>query len=326
MSSRVAVPDPLGPAWPLLEALADALGAVLWRKDAAGRYLRLNAAGARALGLASPEAAHGLDDARLLSPVLAERLGWAAAAVPARPLLLDLGPPGAPAPYLGAQLRLDPPAADGSAQIGLWLDARSQQQAEHALREALGQIEALQAAHEQLSRALQPRVLAEEPVPGLYPPAQFEVNLRRELDLSRREHREFALVLIEPDREPPEGPPLSAADRPRVLAALGRLLRGGTRAMDTPCRLDGERHALLMSGCGLAAAHKRMEGFRRQCAGELVVVDGRVLRFSIAVGIAAYPTSHDTAEPLRDAAEAALREAQAHGGNQVALARIPFAA
>lgn len=324
--SSPAAPDPLGPAWPLLEALADALGAVLWRKDGAGRYLGLNAAGARALGLPSPEAARGLDDARLLAPVLAERLAWAGASGPARPRMLDLGPPGAPAPYLGAQIRLDPPAADGSAEIGLWLDARSQAQAERALRRALAQIEALQAAHEQLSRAVQPLALAEEPVPGLYPPSQFEANLRRELDLSRREHREFALVLIEIDPEPPEGPSIPAADRPRVLAALGRLLRDSTRAMDTPCRLAGERHALLLSGCSLAAAHKRMEGFRRQCAGELVVVDGRVLRFSIAAGIAVYPTSHEEAQALQDAAEAALRDAQAGGGNQIALARISFPA
>lgn len=324
--SSPAAPDPLGPAWPLLEALADALGAVLWRKDAGGRYLRLNAAGARALGFATPEAACGLDDARLLAPALAERLAWAARPGPVRPRMLDLGPPGTPAPYLGAQIRLDPPAADGSAEIGLWLDARSQQQAEGALRQALGQIEALQAAHEQLSRAVQPFALAEEPVPGLHPPSQFEANLRRELDLSRREHREFALVLIEIDAEAPEGPSIPAADRPRVLAALGRLLRGSTRAMDTPCRLADERHALLMSGCSLAAAHKRMEGFRRQCAGELVVVDGRVLRFSIAVGIAAYPTSHQEAPSLLDAAEAALRDARAGGGNQIALARIPFPA
>lgn len=324
---RQADPPSPGLAWPLLETLADALGAVLLRKDAQGRYLSLNAAGARALGLDDAAAAWGRDDAALLPADRAVRLARAeqgtAPGMPTHPLLIDLGPPGAPAPYLSARLRLDPPAADGTALVGLWLDARGQQRAEQALRQTLAQFEALQQAHEQLSRAVQPRALAEEPVPGLHPPAQFEANLRREADLSQREHREFALVLIEPDALPPEGPP--AAERRGLVEALGRLLRDSTRAMDTPCRLDGERHALLMSGCGLAAAHKRMEGLRRACAGQIVVAGDQALHFSVSIGIAVFPISATSTQALLDAARTALQAAQARGGNQVVLASIPFA-
>jgi diguanylate cyclase (GGDEF)-like protein len=148
----------------------------------------------------------------------------------------------------------------------------------------------------------------------------FDDQLRREVDLSSREHREFALVSITLDALPVQGPLAHG----RVLEALGRLLRSNTRAMDASCRLDEDRFAVLLSGVGLATAHSRMEGLRRQCATQIVMLDGKELGFTVSMGVASFPHTALSQEELMQASEAALAEARRRGGNHVTLASIRF--
>lgn len=221
-------------------------------------------------------------------------------------------------------LRLAGTAADGSRHLAsIWIDRSEQQHRQAQLRQALDQIEQLQRANESLRRELKdqgPRDAAS----GLFTRGHFEEQLRREVDLSTREHREFALVFVAVD--PPRGAAaaLGEAARTRVLEALGRLLRSNTRAMDASCRYDADRFAVLLSGVGLATAHSRMEGLRRQCATQIVVQDGQDLGFTTAMGVASFPHTAHTQVELVAASEAALVEAQRRGGNHVTLAAIRF--
>lgn len=117
---------------------------------------------------------------------------------------------------------------------------------------------------------------------------------------------------------------LGEAGTQAVLEAMGRLLRGGTRAMDASCRYDDRRFAVLLSGVGLATAHARMEGLRRKCAAQIVVHQGRDLGFTVAMGVASFPHTANTQEALLAACESALAEARRRGGNHVTLAAIRF--
>ena len=92
--------------------------------------------------------------------------------------------------------------------------------------------------------------------------------------------------------------------------------------MDSSCRVGQQRFAVLLSGVGLATAHSRMEGLRRQCATQIVVLAGEALRFSVSMGVASYPHTASSQAELMAASSAALDEAQRRGGNGVALARI----
>jgi diguanylate cyclase (GGDEF)-like protein len=148
--------------------------------------------------------------------------------------------------------------------------------------------------------------------------------LRREVDLSTREHREFAIVFVEIDPLGPRVLALGAAGAQRVLEAIGRLLRGGTRAMDASCRYDEQRFAVLLSGVGLATAHARMEGLRRKCATQIIVHEGQELGFTVAMGVASFPHTAHTQDELVVACDAALAEARRRGGNHVTLAAIRF--
>jgi diguanylate cyclase (GGDEF)-like protein len=218
-----------------------------------------------------------------------------------------------------------PDAAGASKRYlcALWHDVSTQRQRDAQLTLALQQLEQQQQATEALRRETQDASLRDLDT-GLFPNAHFEDQLRREVDLSLREHREFSMVSISID--PPTGTAgaLGATARQRVIEALGRLLRSNTRAMDASCRVSDDRFAVLLSGVGLATAHSRMEGLRRQCATQIVVLDGQDFGFTVSMGVASFPHTAHTQDDLLQAADTALMAAQSRGGNHVTLASIPF--
>jgi diguanylate cyclase (GGDEF)-like protein len=224
--------------------------------------------------------------------------------------------------------RLPLPAADGSAPRYLcciWQDLTMQRQGEAQLQLALRQLEEQQQANESLRKEMQDSGLRDT-VTGLYQRGHFDDQLRREVDLSSREHREFALVSVSLDALSEAARASGPEARKRVLEALGRLLRSNTRAMDASCRLSEDHFAVLLSGVGLATAHARMEGLRRQCATQIVMLNGQDLGFTVSMGVASFPHTAHTQEDLLNAADTALAQAQRRGGNHVTLASIRFEA
>ena len=208
----------------------------------------------------------------------------------------------------------------------VWAEVTADKQREVQLAKALQQLE--QQQQQQQSMEAVRRELADgglrDGVTGLFQRGHFDDQLRREVDLSSREHREFALVSISLDAPNDVVKALGEAARTRILEALGRLLRSNTRAMDASCRLDESHFAVLLSGVGLATAHSRMEGLRRQCATQIVVLEGRDLGFTVSMGVSSFPHTAHTQDELLNAADVALHEAQARGGNHVTLASIKF--
>ena len=316
-----------------------ALGAVLFRlmehppaaislKDtASGQYVHANEPMAALAGLTPPQVL-GKTDTQLFGPELAASLRTAEQAALAE--LDDVGERGTGRrerqPRVFNATRLPLPAAGGEAPkylCAVWIDTTALNQREAQLAKALQQLEQQQAAAEALRRETQDQALRDS-VTGLYQRVHFEDQLRREVDLSSREHREFALVSITLDPLAEDIRALGDAARGRVLEALGRLLRSNTRAMDASCRLDGDHFAVLLSGVGLATAHSRMEGLRRQCATQIVVLDGRDFGFTVSMGVASFPHTAHTQEALMSAASEALAEARRRGGNYVTLASIRF--
>ena len=92
--------------------------------------------------------------------------------------------------------------------LSVWMEQTSAHQREQQLQQALAQLEQQQVAAEVQRLEVQDQGLRDSAT-GLYQRGHFEDQLRREVDLSSREHREFALVSIALD-------PFTAA-----VAALG---------------------------------------------------------------------------------------------------------
>jgi diguanylate cyclase (GGDEF)-like protein len=310
----------------LLPAVLAARGNLLAVKElASGRLVHVNAAMAHFLGRAEADLL-GRTDAEVFDPLLATTLRAAEQTSLAQrePFTSEHHFEHAGRRHAFEVLRLVVPTAGrpGAGWLcAVWTDLAPAQQQQEQLRVALAQIEQQQRAHEALRRELADQALRDA-ASGLYSRAHFDDQFKRELDLSTREHREFALVFVQLDALLPEVAARGAAAQARILEALGRLLRSGTRAMDASCRFDENLFAVLLSGVGLATAHARMESLRRQCATQIVVHDGHELRFSVAMGVASFPHTAQSQEALLAASRAALTEARRRGGNHVTLAAI----
>jgi diguanylate cyclase (GGDEF)-like protein len=205
----------------------------------------------------------------------------------------------------------------------VWMELTASRAREAHTQSLLEQLEQQQATNEALRRENQDPAVRDDAM-GLYQRNHFDDQLRREADLSAREHRQFALVSIALDSLGVSALESGAEGKLRILEALGRQLRGNTRAMDASCRVADDRFYVLLSGVGLATAHARMEGLRRQCATQIVAVHGKDLGFTVSMGVASFPHTAASQDALVDAADRALVEALRRGGNQVALAGIRF--
>ncbi len=308
-----------------LAALAAQHGWMIGVKDAAdGRYLHVNAAMAAFLGRPAEELI-GRHDPELLEAPLAMLLRSADQTA------LSHGA------ALGSEhkfdwrgerhewsvLRLATSLGGRRVLCSVWQDLLAQRRREGQLKAALEQLEQQQQANVALRREFGEQGLRDSAT-GLSTRAHFDDQMRREVDLSMREHREFALVFMEID--PLSDKAQAFGDRvfERIHESMGRLLRGNTRAMDASCRIDDRRFAVLLSGVGLATAHSRMEGLRRQCATQIVAIEGQELGFTVSMGVASYPHTAHTQEEVIGACEAALSAARRRGGNSVALASIRF--
>jgi len=308
--------------------LIDRVGLPLAVKDSAGStFVHVNARMAALFGVA-PAQMVGTGDAQWFEAAQCPPLRAAEQAAMAMPQgavsehKLEIG--GIRREFSVTRVPLQ--AGDGAAArylCSVWVEHTEERQREAQLQQALGQLEQQQVQAEALRRETQDQSLRDG-ITGLYQRVHFDDQLRREVDLSSREHREFSLVWIALDPPSDEVRALGAPANTRILEALGRLLRGNTRAMDASCRMDETRFAVLLSGVGLATAHSRMEGLRRQCATQIVVLDGRNIGFTVAMGVASFPHTAHTQEALMEAAETALAEAHKRGGNHVTLASIRF--
>lgn len=321
-------PDVLAPLGAALLAQAEQSGQPVSAKDASnGRYVFVNSAWSKLFGREAGEVV-GRGDSELLEPGLAKALRNAdqAALTQGRPLptehRFDVG--GEKREY--NVLRVVTPDASGRTLLCcLWQDLAAPRQREAQLKAALDQIEREQKAAQALRREMADHGLRDN-ASGLYTRAHFEDQLKRELDLSSREHREFALVHIAMDPLPAKALALGAAAVDRIHEAMGRLLRGNTRAMDASCRFDDQTFCVLLSGVGLATAHSRMEGLRRQVATQLLVVEGQEFGFTVSMGVASFPHTAHTQDEVVGACQSALVEAARRGGNNVVLAAIRFQA
>jgi diguanylate cyclase (GGDEF)-like protein len=217
------------------------------------------------------------------------------------------------------------PATDtqGARILSCWQDLTDQRKRDQQLLAALEQLEQQQRANADLRREMQDNQVRDN-VSGLYHRAHFEEQLRREADLSSREQREFAIVSVSVDGMDQIREIYGAESCERVIEALGRLLRANTRAMDSPCRLGGDRFVVLLSGVGLATAHSRMEHLRKACAQHIVAYNAQQIPFTVSMGIASFPHTAGAVDELMRSADRAMAASRDRGGNHLTLASIQF--
>lgn len=305
----------------------DQLGLAVMVKDlATGRYEQCNEAAERLLGL-KPGSVLGALDGELFDAAQAMSLRAAdhqAQAVPGGVRAEHRLELAGERHELVAWRQVVGDATSGGAKLlSVWQNVSDVRKRDAQLQTALTQIEQQQKTMDSLRRDMEDNQVRDA-VSGLYHRAHFEEQLRREADLSSREQREFALVAVAIDNLDEIRRLHGLEGCERVIEALGRLLRANTRAMDSPCRLGGDRFVVLFSGVGLATSHSRMEHLRRQCTQHIVPYNGQQIPFTVSMGVASFPHTAGAIDDLMRSADRALASAREKGGNRIVLASIQF--
>lgn len=230
--------------------------------------------------------------------------------------------PTAPAGPLSTQdAAAQPPASATQWLLVVWVDLGFSARADQLLAQAQSQIQAQQLLIAQLRGQLpQESGLAASQASLAWAAQRFTQQVQREVDLSRREQRSFALLLLALG-----GPSLDRATDQAVAGLLAQQLSSGTRAMDTVSQIGERRFGVLLSGAQLTPAFARAESLRRQAAAQVAMQEGKARSVELFIGVAAYPLTADQPDALMAAAEEALDEALATGQGCSVLARVPLA-
>jgi diguanylate cyclase (GGDEF)-like protein len=160
-----------------------------------------------------------------------------------------------------------------------------------------------------------------DPLTGLFNRRYMEETLDRELSRAERERRPLSLILLDIDRFKQFNDSFGHEAGDRVLASLGTLLRGASRAGDVACRYGGEEFVLILPEAPLSDARRRAEEIRDAIRGLRVTHGGRPLEtVRCSMGVAAFPEHGEAGGALLRAADAALYRAKREGRDQVVLA------
>jgi diguanylate cyclase (GGDEF)-like protein len=161
-----------------------------------------------------------------------------------------------------------------------------------------------------------------DPETGLFNRRHFDDRLSSEVSSSSRYTRPMSLLVVAVDAPAPLREAAAQAAAGEALGVASRLVKAAIRAEDVLARLNPEEFAVLARETPMSAGRALGERIRKSVEAGRVTLRGREIPLTVSVGlvsvdaIATYSPSRTEAEILA-LAEAALRRAQAAGGNRV---------
>ncbi len=206
--------------------------------------------------------------------------------------------------------------------VGHLASTRRAAEADSARLLALSEAAASEAADRQHLEQELERLSQRDPLTGLYNRRHFESELRRQLAYTRRYGNGGALLLIDLDRFKQINDLLGHAAGDEALCEVGRVLGENLRGSDAVvARLGGDEFVALLpeaKGAGALAAAERLIN---ALGNSPLRYDGRGMRLRVSVGAALFDEYGLPGEQeLLAAADRAMYEAKAAGGNGAALA------
>jgi diguanylate cyclase (GGDEF)-like protein len=156
-----------------------------------------------------------------------------------------------------------------------------------------------------------------DPLTGLYNRTHFFAELEREIRLSQRAGRTFALLMIDVDGLKPVNDAFGHHYGDRLLTGLTSVIRATVRATDTPARYGGDEFVVLLPDTDAAGAYVVAEKLRHDISGFSIQVSDRTVRTSVSLGLVSYPDDGTTADALMAAADSALYEAKRTGRDRI---------
>ncbi|HSH69239.1 MAG TPA: GGDEF domain-containing protein, partial [Deferrisomatales bacterium] len=150
----------------------------------------------------------------------------------------------------------------------------------------------------------------------------FQERLRSEVARARRHGETLACIMIDVDHFKGVNDRHGHMSGDEALIRLVEILKAGVRREDLVARYGGEEFALLLPKTTAAQAQQLAERLRMAVEAEnLALANGGTLRFTISLGVSAYPAvgRERDASALIDAADRALFLAKQEGRNRVVV-------
>jgi diguanylate cyclase (GGDEF)-like protein len=152
---------------------------------------------------------------------------------------------------------------------------------------------------------------------GLFNSSQLYPMLEQEVQRTRRSARGFCLLMIDLDGLKAVNDTYGHHRGDEVLRALGAVIRGSIRNLDTAYRLHGDEFMVLLPETDIPGAFVVAEKVRVG-AEEVGMVAGSVeMLTSVSIGLVSCPEDGTTADELMVAADRAMYQAKSMGKNQV---------
>jgi diguanylate cyclase (GGDEF)-like protein len=155
-----------------------------------------------------------------------------------------------------------------------------------------------------------------DPLTGLFNRSQLFVTLEQEVSRTRRSDRGFCLLMIDLDGLKAINDTVGHLRGDQVLGALGSVISGSIRNVDSAYRYGGDEFVVLLPETDIVGAFVVAEKIRVG-AEELELTLGPESPASVSIGLVSHPEDGLSAEELMVAADRAMYQAKSLGKNQI---------
>ena len=227
---------------------------------------------------------------------------------------------------MGSQLALLVTAAASLAYVGqLLLDASLTANGLDLLRVGinlgslwlLAYLAGVYASSERRVRARVLELSQTDPLTGLFNRGHLFPTLEQEVQRTRRSGRGFCVLMIDLDGLKAINDSLGHLRGDDVLRAVGRVIDGSIRTVDSAYRYGGDEFLILLPETEFIGAYVVAEKIREgvEEIGESLATD--LAATSVSIGLVSHPEDGSSPEELMVAADRAMYQAKALGKNQI---------
>ena len=155
---------------------------------------------------------------------------------------------------------------------------------------------------------------------GLFNRRYLQETLDREIHRAQRQSTTLGVVMLDVDHFKVFNDTYGHEAGDRLLAVLGRYLKGAVRTEDIACRYGGEEFTLILPDISPEVLLERADTIREGAKDLEVLYQGKLLGgVTISLGLSYFPQHGADGETLLQAADAALYQAKRNGRNRVVI-------
>jgi diguanylate cyclase (GGDEF)-like protein len=156
-----------------------------------------------------------------------------------------------------------------------------------------------------------------DPLTGLFNRSQLFVTLEQEVSRTRRSDRGFCVLMIDLDGLKAINDTAGHLRGDEVLRALGTVIQGSIRTVDSAYRYGGDEFVVLLPETDIVGAFVVAEKIRAGAEDVSAIADGEDPLTSVSIGLVSHPEDGMGAEELIAAADRAMYQAKKLGKNQI---------